>query len=167
MAFDLDQFKRELTVQEGRRYEPYTDTFGQLKSGVGHILTDKEKTQFSSDKPASREQVDEWLDNDVREACVLVQSILGAANFEKLDGVRKRAICNLAFNVGRRLVDFEQFIAAMKNCDYEKAAEELAKSDWYKQVKFRGPEVVEQIKSGENIGRIAAYHPYMFPDVGQ
>ena len=155
MNLNVEQFKRELIIQEGRKNEPYVDTAGLLTAGVGHLLTDNEKRQFPKGTIVSQEQINTWLDSDIRKAYELGKAILGAAEFEKLDDVRKRAICNLAFNLGNRLASFKKFIAAMKTGNYQVAANELVDSKWYKQVNQRGPEVVEQIRSGRNIGRIA------------
>jgi len=50
--------------------------------------------------------------------------------------------------LGYRLADFTRFLHAAKSGDWEKAADELIKSRWYKQVRLRGPRVVHAIRTG-------------------
>ena len=153
--FDIEQFKKELIIHEGRRNETFTDSIGRLTAGVGHLLTDIERKNFPCGTTVSQEQIDLWLDNDIRNAYELAKTMFGAETFEALDGVRQRAICNMAFSLGSRLAGFKIFIPAVTRGDFDAAANKLAVSKWYQQAKIRGQEIVEQIRNGRNIGRIA------------
>ena len=153
---DIEKFKRELIIHEGRRNESFTDSIGRLTAGVGHVLTDVERVKFPEGTAVSEKQIDTWLESDIRNAYELAKTMFGAEVFEALDGVRKRAICNMAFSLGSRLAGFKVFIPAIKDGDYDVAANKLAVSKWYQQMKQRGQEIVEQIRNGRNIGRIAS-----------
>ena len=152
---DVEQLKRELTIHEGSRCVTYRDSIGQLKAGVGHVLTAKEEKQFPENTPVEQDKIDEWLDSDIRKAYKLAETMLGTETFTKLDEVRKRAVCNMAFSLENRLAGFIKFIEYLRNSDYRAAANKLASSKWYEQARLRGQEVVEQVRSGRNIGRIA------------
>lgn len=73
------------------------------------------------------------------------------------------AILDLAFNLGRlkllggidadgkKVVGFDNMRAALANDDYEKAAAEMEDSNWFGQVKTRGPRMVNIMKSQDSL----------------
>ena len=86
------------------------------------------------------------LETDIRIAELRLTNIF--PTWRSLDEVRQRSFLNLTFNLGYKLADFKRFLHAAKSGDWEKAADHLTKSRWYKQVKLRGPRIVHAIRTG-------------------
>jgi lysozyme len=64
--------------------------------------------------------------------------------WRKLDGVRQRVLMNMCFNMGIvKLLGFRQALAAMQAAEFERAAEEMADSDWHNQVGDRAIRPIE------------------------
>ena len=60
----------------------------------------------------------------------------------------KKAIVDMAFNLGlTKLSKFKDMKAALMQNDYKVAADEMVDSNWYKQVKTRGPRTVSLMAS--------------------
>jgi len=58
------------------------------------------------------------------------------------------AIVDMAFNLGlTKLNKFKKMKAGLMNNDYQTAADEMVDSNWYKQVKSRGPRMVAVMRS--------------------
>lgn len=141
MGYDAEKLRAELIRDEGLRLTAYRDTLGNPTIGVGHLIGRGESFTAISQSFAM-----ELLDADIQTAQRRLNNIYPA--WRELDDVRQRAMLNLAFNLGYRLADFTRFLHAAKSGDWEKAADELMKSRWYKQVKLRGPRVVHAIRTG-------------------
>ena len=155
LAQDKSKLKCELEVHEGVRYQSYLDSLGKLTAGIGHLLVGQEAQKYPVGTTVSATQVELWYNSDSSKACSQAISFLGSSVFSNLNDVRKRAICNLAFNLGSKLNKFVNFRAAMLRGNYTTAAKELKNSLWYNQVGLRGPEVVAQIERAQDTGRIA------------
>lgn len=141
MSFDLGQLHNELIRDEGLRLKPYRDSLGYLTIGVGHLIQKGES--FSELTPS---EAMELLDDDIETAIRRLTNIY--PQWRELDDVRQRAMINLTFNLGYKLGDFRRFLHALKGGDYEKAADHLMQSRWFKQVRLRGPRIVHAIRTG-------------------
>jgi len=141
MTYDHTALQNELIRDEGLRLTPYRDSLGYLTIGIGHIIGKGET--FTT---LTREQALDILDSDIMIAERRLTNIL--PSWRSLDEVRQRAALNLVFNLGYKLADFKRFLHAAKSGDWEKAADHLTKSRWYKQVKLRGPRIVHAIRTG-------------------
>lgn len=141
MSYDAEKLRAELIRDEGLRLMAYRDTLGNLTIGVGHLIGRGESFTAISQSFAM-----ELLDADIQTAQRRLNNIYPA--WRELDDVRQRAMLNLTFNLGYRLADFTRFLHAAKSGDWEKAADELMKSRWYRQVKMRGPRIVHAIRTG-------------------
>lgn len=138
--------KESLIRHEGIVYEVYLDSLGYKTAGIGHLLP--RNTQLAVGTPISREQVDYWFEQDILEATETAKHVLGKEYFNELDDNRKAIIVNLAFNLGYKLKDFKNTLAALRAHDYDLAASHLEKSKWYKQVGRRGPEICDALRNG-------------------
>ncbi len=141
MSYDLDALRAELIRDEGLRFTPYRDTLGYLTVGVGHLIVRGER--FTT---ITRDQAMALLDSDIAIAERRLTNIF--PSWRSLDEVRQRAMLNLTFNLGYKLADFKRFLHAAKSDTWEKAADCLVQSRWYKQVKLRGPRIVHAIRTG-------------------
>jgi lysozyme len=141
MSYDAEKLRAELIRDEGLRLMAYRDTLGNPTIGVGHLVQRGEA--YTS---ISREYALELLDDDIQIAERRLSNIY--PGWRELDAVRQRSLINLAFNLGYKLADFKRFLHAAKSGDWEKAADHLTQSRWYRQVKLRGPRVVHAIRTG-------------------
>lgn len=133
-TLDLAALTAELTMDEGRRAFPYTDTKGYLSAGIGRNLTGK---GFSPD------EIDYLFANDVAECAATMD--VQIPWWRKLPAAKQRVLVNLCFMGWAKLATFTRFLAAMRIGDYRAAAHELEDSDWFRQVGERGPRVVARL----------------------
>jgi len=141
MSYDLAALRAELIRDEGLRLTPYRDTLGYLTIGVGHLILRNE-----SFRTITRDQAMALLDQDIAIAERRLSNIF--PSWRSLDEVRQLSFLNLVFNLGYKLADFKRFLHAAKSGDWEKAADQLMQSRWYRQVKLRGPRIVHAIRTG-------------------
>ena len=141
MTYDRTALQNELIRDEGIRLSAYRDSLGNMTIGVGHLIVKGE----SFTKISNTEALD-ILENDISIAERRLTNIF--PSWRSLDEVRKRAMLNLTFNLGYKLAAFKRFLHSAKSEDWEKAADQLMQSRWYKQVKLRGPRIVHAIRTG-------------------
>src|SRR5690606_33278837 len=94
------------------------------------------------------EMVEKWFEEDISIAIKRARRILGPEHFDKLDPVRQRIMVNMAFNLGNRLEGFKNTLAMIRAGDYVKAARNMEKSLWYRQVGRRSKELVKSMETG-------------------
>lgn len=131
---------KDLVVKhEGLRLKPYRCTAGKLTIGVGRNL---------DDRGISEKEAMHLLTNDLDECIGACAEIFGQT-FLDYTQARQHALIDLVFNLGEAgFRKFRHTIAAIQDGRWEDAANNLEKSLWYKQVKSRGPVVVEMIREG-------------------
>lgn len=132
-----DDLAMQLRVDEGDRQFPYTDTVGKLTIGVGHNLTDNGLSQRIRDL---------ILEEDMGIAETLARTLL--PNFDALTDARKAAVCNMAFNLGRRLMGFAQTLAALREERWDDAATAMLDSKWAQQVGARATRLAKAMREG-------------------
>lgn len=145
--FDYDAFRCQLIKHEGRKNTVYNDTVGLATAGIGHLLRSPVETDaFPLGSTVSDARIEAWYKEDAAIAIRGAISLLGDQNWERLSGVRKRAMADLCYNLGKpRLSKFVKFLDAMRAEDWRTAGTELENSKWYGQVKSRGPTIVTMI----------------------
>lgn len=112
---------------EGKKLYPYRDSVGKLTIGVGHNL---------DDNGLSNRVVEMILKEDINSAIEELDDIFD--NWDELPEIVQAVMIDMMFNLGyNRFIKFKKMIAAIKNHDYKKAAEEAKDSKWCKQVKSR------------------------------
>ena len=114
---------------ESFRSKPYKDTKGFWTIGFGRNL---------DARGISRMEASFLLGNDLRN---IVDEITNHPRLEwffkpeNLDQIRQEVLADLAFNMGLGgLLQFENMLAAIKNCDYALAARELQDSRYFDDV---------------------------------
>jgi GH24 family phage-related lysozyme (muramidase) len=142
---NMNALRCQLIVHEGLETKSYLDTTGLLHGGIGHLMRANEITQYPLGSPISNDQIETWFTQDSSSAIKISQTLLGDT-WGDLSDVRKRAVTDLAFNLGQaRLSKFVMFFAAMKAQKFDAAGMALRDSVWYSQVGKRGPNVVTMI----------------------
>ncbi len=130
--------KRLIKAHEGLRLKPYSDSLGILTIGYGRNL----------EKGISQLEADNLFENDLIDAEAAVLDVFGREIFS-IEEKRLAVLLDLAFNLGAsRLKKFVKFIEAVKANDWQKAADELVDSLWFKQVGTRGPGNVNLLRQG-------------------
>ena len=135
---DLEILFDQLKNFEGLELKPYRCTSDKLTIGLGRNLEDNGITEEEAYYLATND-----LDNLMDE---LDQNIPW---WDDLDDPRKRALLNLAYNVGTpTLMKFKKTLEHLKNGLYTEASEEVLQSRWADQVGRRATFISEVFKTG-------------------
>lgn len=128
-----------VTKYEGLRLKPYRDTVGKLTIGVGRNI---------EDIGVSMPEAMFMLSNDL--ARVQQECLDNFTWLKSLNQARQDVICSMVFNMGLRgFNEFKELVAALKNQDYEKAAEEMLNSKWSTQVPARAQDSAQIMRLGK------------------
>jgi lysozyme len=141
--FNSAAFACQIKIHEGFKAEVYQDTSGTAV-GYGHLLRQNEAAMYPLGTPVPMSQINAWFEQDTTTAVKIAQTL--CTSWNDLADVRKRALADLAYNLGQpRLSGFSKFLQALNKGDYGTAAKELKDSKWYSQVGKRGPNLVTMI----------------------
>ena len=144
---NLIKLQNEIADDEGVRYETYRCSEGYPTGGIGHLITewDEEYYEQPIGTKIPNEQVDDWFAKDIQVTLKDCEII-----FEEFDSLPQEAqlvIANMCFQLGRpRLSKFKNFIAAVKDQDWDRAADEMKDSRWYKQTTARAERLISRIQ---------------------
>jgi len=160
---DRDKLNKQLTQHEGKKSRVYIDPAGNPTIGVGFNLNRsdaKSKIEalglvFDNVKNGTQELTDEQI------AKLLNDDVVGAIadckqvfpEFTELSDVRQRVLVDMMFNLGKtKFAGFKKMIAAVKDKDFAKAADEMKDSRWYVQVKDRGKTLEKMMRTDDDPG---------------
>ena len=138
MSYDEDALRLELIRDEGKRLMPYKDSLGNWTVGIGHLLKRGEPREVITER-----QCLEYFIGDIVDAEQKLDSIL--PGWRNHGDAQQRALVNLAFNLGWRLKQFVNFLAAMEREDYASAGRHLRASKWAQQAQDRAPRIIHMI----------------------
>lgn len=142
---DIVALRCQLIKHEGYVEKSYLDTTNLLHGGIGHLLRANEIAMYPLHSPIPKSQIETWFTQDSSTAIKIAQELLGTT-WADLSDVRKRAVIDLSYNLGKaRLAQFTLFLAAMRAKNFTLAGNELRNSTWFSQVGRRGPTVVTMI----------------------
>lgn len=144
---DVKRLRQELEADEGCKYEIYLDHLGLPTFGIGHLVTkDDEEHGQAVGTPVSEERVQAAFENDlewVQENCSALYE-----DFNDLPEEVQLIIANMMFNLGfPRLSKFKGMKAGVDARDWQKAADEMVDSRWYKQVPNRAERLVQRMRA--------------------
>ena len=144
---DIRQLRKELEVDEGVKYEIYKDHLGYPTFGIGHLVIDSDPEHGQEiGTPVSEDRVIEAFDNDVQ--IVLSDCERLYNDFNVLPEEVQLIIANMMFNMGRpRLSKFKGMKAGVDAQDWNKAADEMVDSAWYRQVPNRAGRLVKRMRA--------------------
>ena len=144
---NVDKLREELEIDEGVRYHVYLDHLGYPTFGIGHLVIEGDPEYPGEEgEPVSPDRVVEAFESDL-------ETVLSDCNklypdFEDLPEEVKRIIANMMFNMGRpRLSKFKGMKAGVDARDWNKAADEMVDSRWYRQVTKRADRLVERMRN--------------------
>ena len=90
----LQQLKKDLYLDEGKKNKPYKDSKGYWTIGVGYFIGVN-----LEDLKLSDSVIDLMLEEKAKQACKDAYKVFGA-EFENFTEARQNAIINLIFNMG-------------------------------------------------------------------
>jgi len=135
-----DDLLEDLKRDEGFRGLPYLDTASPPRWTTGYGWN-------ISDRPIRESEAAMRLGNDADEATLDLG--FNFPWFQHLSDNRKRALANMAFNLGMtRLLGFKKMLKAMAEEDFETAADEALNSKWSAQVGNRAQRIAELLRNG-------------------
>mgnify|MGYP003647718563 FL=1 len=142
----IDQLREELAVDEGCVHKIYLDHLGLKTLGIGHLCREGEpEYDMEVDTPVSEERVNELFDKDIAWTVKDCYKIL--PDFDMLPEPTRLIVCNMMFNMGvNRMGMFKNFLAAVEDRDWEKAAIEMEDSRWHKQVTARADRLIKRMR---------------------
>ena len=140
------QLKKEIIADEGMVKHIYEDHLGYPTFGVGHLITEKDpEWKKSLGTQVSEERVHECLEKDLD--IVLKDCKILYPDFDDLPEEVQHIVANMMFNLGRpRLSAFKGMKKGVDSKDWNKAADEMVDSRWYKQVTNRANRLVERMR---------------------
>ena len=144
---NIEQLRKELEVDEGVKYEIYNDHLGYPTFGIGHLVRDSDPEAGAAlGTPVSEDRVIEAFNKDVE--TVLNDCTILYDDFDDLPEEAQLIIANMMFNLGRpRLSKFKGMKAGVDSRDWNKAADEMIDSAWYRQVPNRAGRLVTRMKA--------------------
>ena len=151
---NIERLIKVLIRHEGLRLKPYCDKTGKeykspeecgkITIGIGRNLEDLGITE---------DEAIYLLYNDINRVKKELDNALPW--WRNLDDIRQEVLVNMCFNLGlSKLLEFKNFLSALKLGDYNKAGDEMENSLWCKQVKIRCKELVYAMRNGEYPFRI-------------
>jgi len=147
---DTEKLRKQLEIDEGVKYEIYLDHLGYPTFGIGHLVIPSD-IEYREDvgTRVSEERVRECFDKDVQS--VLRDCSLLYKDFDELPEEAQQIIANMMFNMGyTRLSKFKGMKRGVDARDWNKAADEMVDSRWYKQVTNRANRLVERMRNIES-----------------
>ena len=144
---NIEQLRKELEVDEGVKYEIYNDHLGYPTFGIGHLVRDTDPEAGAAvGTPVTEDRVIEAFNEDVE--TVLSDCAILYDDFDDLPEEAQLIIANMMFNLGRpRLSKFKGMKSGVDSRDWNKAADEMVDSAWYRQVTNRAERLVRRMRA--------------------
>mgnify|MGYP006237486899 FL=1 len=144
---DIEKLREEIEYDEGSVNKIYLDHLGLATFGIGHLVTEwDEEYGWEVGTPVSEDRCNEVFDSDIQ--VVLSDCEHLYPDFDDLPEEVQRIIANMMFNMGRpRLSKFKGMKAGVDARDWQKAADEMVDSRWYRQVTKRADRLVERMRN--------------------
>jgi len=144
---NIDELRKEIIADEGVEYHVYLDHLGLPTFGIGHLITEADPEHGQPvGTPVSESRVNVCFEHDVQQ--VINDCMILYPDFEQLPEEAQRIIANMMFNMGRpRLSKFKGMKAGVDSRDWNRAADEMVDSRWYKQVTNRADRLVKRMRA--------------------
>jgi len=143
---NIQMLREQLKIDEGVVYKIYKDHLGYATFGIGHLVL---KTDPEYGKPVgtkiTSQRVDDAFNADV---CVVLGDCekLYPDFYDQPEEVQQ-IVANMMFNLGlTRLSKFKGMKAGVDAKDYQRAADEMVDSRWYRQVGKRAERLVARMR---------------------
>ena len=144
---NLERLQEDLATDEGVVYEVYLDHLGLPTVGIGHLILESDP-EYGADvgTPVTEERVTELFQKDCE--IVLADCQILYPDFDDLPEEVQLIVANMMFNMGYgRLSKFKGMKRGVDAKDWNKAADEMIDSRWYKQVTNRAQRLVDRMRN--------------------
>tara|TARA_A100001035_G_scaffold277464_1_gene274306 strand:- start:1251 stop:1694 length:444 start_codon:yes stop_codon:yes gene_type:complete len=144
---DLQRLREDLEDDEGVKFEIYLDHLDLPTFGIGHLVREDDP-EYGAEvgTPVSEERVAAVFESDIRITIEDCEKLY--ADFHDLPDEAKLIIANMCFNLGYpRLSKFKGMKAGVDARDWNKAADEMVDSRWYRQVPNRAERLVKRMRA--------------------
>ena len=144
---NIEEFKKEIEIDEGCKYEIYLDHLNLPTFGIGHLILDSDPESGEEvGTPVSEDRVSECFNKDVHTVLSDCEKLY--EDCYTLPEEVQRIIANMMFNMGYpRLSKFKGMKAGVDARDWQQAADEMVDSRWYNQVTNRAERLVKRMRS--------------------
>ena len=144
---DIEKLREEIEYDEGSVNKIYLDHLGLATFGIGHLVTEwDEEYGWEVGTPVSEDRCIEAFNSDIEN--VLSDCHRLYPDFDDLPEEVQRIVANMMFNMGRpRLSKFKGMKSGVDARDWQKAADEMVDSRWYRQVTKRADRLVERMRN--------------------
>ncbi len=144
---NIEQLQKELTEDEGCKYEIYLDHLGLPTFGIGHLVkeTDPEYNQPVG-APVSEDRVNACFAQDIQITINDCEKLYD--NFNDLPDEVQLIIANMMFNLGYpRMSKFKKMKLAVDSSDWKEAAIQMEDSLWFRQVTNRAKRLIDRMNT--------------------
>tara|TARA_R100001530_G_scaffold125943_1_gene94622 strand:- start:3442 stop:3897 length:456 start_codon:yes stop_codon:yes gene_type:complete len=150
MEYFTEKLMKDLTFDEGCKYETYLCSENHLTAGIGHLIL---KSDDEYGKPVgtavSKDKVGDWFDKDIEVTINDCKKIFKA--WDTLPEDAKLVTANMCFQLGMpRLSKFRRTIDACNDHRWSEMASEMRNSRWHKQTKARAERLIKRILALES-----------------
>jgi lysozyme len=159
-SMNKDKLGRQLEMHEGKKLKSYICPGGYLTVGVGRNLEANPATGELGRKidqvgmEITEEEAAMLLDNDIDRFSAEVKSDI--SDFDSLSEPRQHVLIDMAFNMGTQgLLKFKRMLAAIREQDFSRAADEMVDSRWARQVKSRSDRLARMMKENVDFEDVA------------
>ena len=150
---EQQRLEEQLKIDEGVKYEVYSDSVGKLTFGIGHLITKKDPEYGKQvGTKVSEKRVKEAFGVDLQ--IVLKDVYAWSSDCNTWPSEVKQIIANMMFNLGRnRMNKFAKLKAAVQAREWKTAANEMADSRWARQVKDRATRLIDRMRNVVSINK--------------
>jgi lysozyme len=143
---NIDRLRKQLEIDEGCKHEVYLDHLGLPTHGIGHLIIESDPEYGQPvGTPVSDERVKECFELDLESVQIDCKRLYD--NFDELPDEAQEIIANMIFNMGlSRMRGFRGMKAGVDARDWNKAADEMVDSRWYRQVTNRAERLVKRMR---------------------
>ena len=143
---DVDKLRKQLEIDEGEVHEIYLDHLGYATFGIGHLVRDTDpENGWEVGTAVSESRCIEAFESDI--VGVLSDCETLYPDFGDLPEEAQQIIANMMFNLGRpRLSKFKGMKAGVDARDWERAADVMVDSSWFRQVTTRAERLVVRMR---------------------
>ena len=144
---DIEKLREQLEIDEGVVHEIYLDHLGYPTFGIGHLVRESDPEHGADVGTAVDEtRCIEAFNKDVE--TVIADCLILYPDFDDLPEEVQQIVANMMFNMGRpRLSKFKGMKAGVDDRDWNRAADEMVDSAWYRQVTNRAERLVKRMRN--------------------
>ena len=129
----MEDVKQRIKEHEGFRDTVYSDSLGFATIGYGHLVLPTDN--FVEGVTYPKEQLEVLFDKDFQIAFNSANELVDGLD---LNHIAKGVIIEMCFQLGKpRVMKFKKMWEALRNNDFEEAANQMIDSAWHKQTTSR------------------------------